>query len=135
MKDKLTGTTHEERAAERRRREEEERATYQRHLKIRAAMAKAAETGQPQLVGKDRNGKDVYIEPPQGPGNGYGMQPYNPYGQGAYVNPNATYLRPNYPYARPYGYGYGGGMGYGYGSGLGLGTGLLGGMLLGGLLF
>lgn len=140
MKDKLTGSTHEERVAERRRREEEERAAYQRHLKIRAAMDRAAQTGQPQLIGKDKNGKDLYIEPPPQPGYGYGMQANNPYAQGPYGNPNATYLRPAYPYSRPYGPGYGGGYGYGYGGygggmGLGLGGGLLGGMLLGSLLF
>ncbi|CZR60600.1 uncharacterized protein PAC_10496 [Phialocephala subalpina] len=144
MKDKLTGSTHEEREASRRKREEEERKMYAQHQHIRRQMALAAETGQPQLLGKDSQGKDVYIEPPSDPygggygggfggfggysgGRGYG---YSPYGsQGVYNTPNARYIRPQQPYGRPYGYGYGGG--YGLPIGLGLG----GGLLLGGLLF
>lgn len=129
MKDKLTGTTHEQRVAYRRQREEEERQAYLRHLKYREAMTRAIETGQPQLIGKDKDGKNVYIEPPNGanlPPGGYG---YNPYAQGPYnyAPPNSRYIRPDYPYRRPYGGGYGGG----YGSPLLLGGGLLGGLLLG----
>ena len=152
MKDKLTGTTHEERERERARRDEEERQLYERHLKIRQAMAKAMQTGQPQLIGKDRDGKDVYIEPPgyqQGyagggglgaarlGGGGYGgggmypgRQMYSPYGSGMYAPPG-SYMRPAMPYGRPYGGGFGGG----YGMPLALGGGLLGGALLGGALF
>ncbi|KAK0106742.1 hypothetical protein ONS96_004360 [Cadophora gregata f. sp. sojae] len=137
MKDKLTSSTHTEREAQRRRRAQEEQAAYQRHLHIRQQMSKALETGQPQLLGKDRNGKDVYIEPPQLPrgypgygGGGYG---YNPYNQGPYGpfggNPGVRYMRPAYPYGRPYGGGYGGGFG------LPLVGGLAGGAVLGGLLF
>jgi hypothetical protein len=167
MKDKITGTTHEEREAERARRAEEERKQYAAHQAYRQAMARAIETRQPQLIGKDRDGHDVYIEPPpanyQGGGYGgggynrgygggaYGYNPYGPQGayaepqgayaepQGAYAepqapspaysNPNARFVRPNYPYQRPYGYGYGGGIG------LPLTAGLLGGAVLGGLLF
>lgn len=99
-------------------------------------MMKAEQTGQPQLVGKDRNGKDVYVEPPRAGGlygggggmyggGGYG---YNPYQQSPYSNPNSVYTRPQVPYGRPYGYGYGGGLG------MPLVGGLMGGMLLGGLL-
>jgi hypothetical protein len=104
---------------------------------MRIQMAKAAETGVPQLLGKDSDGKDVYIEPPGGPGGydefgggGYGGSAYgyNPYRQGPYADPNAKFVRPPNPYARPYGYGYGGGYGLPL---LGLG----GGLLLGGLLF
>ncbi|EME40137.1 hypothetical protein DOTSEDRAFT_74839 [Dothistroma septosporum NZE10] len=143
LKDKVTGMTHEQREVERKRRAEEERRMYEQHLRMRQAMTKAMQTGQPQLLGKDRDGKDVYVEPPAqggyyggGYGNGYG---YNPYQQppGVYTTPNARYIRPQDPYARP-GYGYGGGYGrggMGYGAPLALGGGLLGGLLLGDLLF
>ncbi|KAL2073983.1 hypothetical protein VTL71DRAFT_7761 [Oculimacula yallundae] len=136
MKDKLTSSTHEEREVQRRQREEQERQAYQRHLHIRRQMSKAMETGQPQLLGKDRNGKDVYIEPPQMPSGypgyqrgGYGYNPYNQGPYGPYGGQNVRYMRPAYPYGRPYGGGYGGGFG------LPLVGGLAGGALLGGLLF
>jgi hypothetical protein len=137
MKDKLTHSTHEEREIRRRKREEDERRAYAQHQHFRQQMAKAAETGVPQLLGKDSDGKDVYIEPPGGPGGyggyggggyGNGAYGYNPYSQGPYADPNAKFVRPPNPYARPYGYGYGGGYGLPL---LGLG----GGLLLGGLLF
>jgi hypothetical protein len=140
MKDKLTGTTHEERARERAQREEEERQAYERHQMYRAAMAKAMETGQPQFIGKDRTGRDVYIEPPSGMGYGSGYPGqggygnggygYNPYSQGPYTNPNARFIRPQAPYSRPYYGGYGGGLGLPIG--LGLGGGLLMGSMMGG---
>lgn len=138
LKNKVTGMTHEERERDRARRAEEERQYYEAHMKYRQAMQKAAVTGQPQLLGKDASGKDVYITPPTyggyggdyggGYGGGYGVNPYGP--AGPYSMPNARYIRPQAPYGRP---GYGG---YG-GAGLGLpiGAGLLGGALLGGLLF
>ncbi|KAH9224208.1 hypothetical protein DL95DRAFT_400735 [Leptodontidium sp. 2 PMI_412] len=135
MKDKLTSSTHEEREAQRRQRAEEEQQAYERHLHIRRQMSKAMETGQPQLLGKDRNGKDVYIEPPQMPtgygygGGGYGYNPYNQGPYGPYGNQGVRYMRPAYPYGRPYGGGYGGGYG------LPLVGGLVGGAVLGGLLF
>jgi len=129
MKDKLTGSTHAERTAQRRQREEEEQRAYERHRMLRQAMQRAAETGQPQHVGKDKDGKDIYIEPPEGaaglPQGAYG---YNPYTQGPYANPNATFIRPQYQYARPYGGGYGGGYG------LPLAGGLMGGLLLGDMM-
>ncbi|KAK4556452.1 hypothetical protein LTR86_006596 [Recurvomyces mirabilis] len=130
LKDKMTGMSHEERAAERQRRAAEEQRMYEQHQRTRTAMARAAQTGQPQLLGKDKDGKDVYIEPPAyagggGYGGGYG---YNPYGSGGvYSTPNARYIRPSAPYGRPYGGGFGGG----YGLPLALGGGLMGGMLLG----
>lgn len=138
MKDKITGTTHEERERERARRAEEERRLYQQHLQIRQAMSRAMQTGEPQLIGKDKQGKDVYIEPPPRggygmaggpagrmyPGNGYG---YSPYSNGMYATPNARYIRPGMPYGRPYGGGFGGGMGLP----LMMGGGLMGGLLLG----
>jgi hypothetical protein len=138
LKDKLTNSTHEEREAERRQRDEEERRLYEQHQKFRQAMSKAAQTGEPQFLGKDRQGKDVYVEPPYGPGAGYGRYGqgaygYNPYAQGPYANtnPNARFVRPPGPYSRPFGYGYGGGMGIGAAPLLGLG----GGLMLGGLFF
>ena len=149
MKDKITNSTHEQREEARRRRAEEEQRAYARHQAIRQAMSRAIETGQPQLIGKDHNGKDLYIEPPPaglgmssggfggGGGGGYGFgggggaYGYNPYAQGPYRRTagNATYVRPEYPYSRPYGGGYGGG--YGLPLAAGLGGGLLGGLLLG----
>jgi hypothetical protein len=129
MKDKVTGSTHAERVAQRKHREEEEQRTYERHRMLRQAMQRAVETGQPQHVGKDKNGKDIYIEPPEGaqglPQGAYG---YNPYTQGPYANPNATFIRPQYQYSRPYGGGYGGGYG------LPLAGGLMGGLLLGDMM-
>lgn len=135
LKDKITSSTHEEREADRRKRALEEQRAYEMHQKVRVAMAKAAQTGQRQLVGRDSNGKEVYVEPPQrGMYGGGGMYPggaggYNPYAAGPYGNPNAMYYsRPAVPYGRPYGYGYGGGLG------MPLAGGLAGGLLLGGLL-
>lgn len=158
MKDKITGSTHIEREQTRLRRAEEERHAYAQHQAIRQAMSRAIETGEPQLLGKDRQGKDVYIEAPQrgaygggfgggygggvgggfpGTGGGFGGHSgggygdrvmYNPYQHGPYANPNARIIRPQAPYSRPYGYGYGGGLGLPLA--LGLGGGLLGGSLL-----
>lgn len=144
MKDRWTATTHEERERARQLRAQEEQEAYRRYTDIRSAMTRAVQTGQPQLLGKNAEGQDIYIEPPStdpygdhvypGPyGAGDGpYQAYNPYTQGPYANPNnrfVAYPRPNYPYGRPYGYGYGGGMG------VPLMGGLLGGMMLGGLMW
>ncbi|KAF1352335.1 hypothetical protein BDV97DRAFT_292852 [Delphinella strobiligena] len=107
MKDKVTSTTHEQREAERKQRAERERKEYERHQAYRRAMSQAMQTGQPQYLGKDHQGKDVYIAPPEGMDAGYST--YN--GR-----------------MRPYGYGYGGGYG------LPLAGGLAGGLLLGGVL-
>jgi hypothetical protein len=130
MKDKLTQSTHEERETKRRKRKEAEIKAYRQHQHIRMQMSKAAETGVPQLLGKDNDGKDVYIEPPGASYPGYGERAYgyNPYSQGPYANPNAKFVRPPALCQRPYGYGYGGGYGLPL---MGLGTGFL----LGGLLF
>lgn len=97
-------------------------------------MARAMQTGQPQFLCKDQQGRDVYIEPPGSGGRGYaayGQQGYgyNPYSQGPYANPNVRFVRPSGPYGRPYGFGYGGGIG------APVAAGLLGGALLGGVLF
>ncbi|KAF2100487.1 hypothetical protein NA57DRAFT_54571 [Rhizodiscina lignyota] len=130
LKDKVTQTTHEERETSRRQRAELERQQYEQHLAYRRALSQAIQSGQPQYLGKDRNGRDVYIEPPSGPGAPRGAYGYNPYTQGPYANnPNARFIRPQYDYNRPVGYGYGGGLG------LPLVGGLLGGALLGAALF
>lgn len=130
LKDKLTNTTHEQREAQRRQRAIEEQRAYERHQHIRQCMSRAIETGQPQLLGKDSDGKDLYIEPPQGPGmQGRGGYGYNPYQQGVYSTPNARYIRPQSAYGRPYGRGYGGGYG------LPLMGGMMGGMLMGDMMF
>ncbi len=136
FKDKLTGTTHDQREEDRRKRAEYEQKLYERHLRVRKAMVEASRTGQPQWVGKDGDGKDIYIEPPQYGGGGYGgggygYSPYNGRG-GIYDTPNARYVRPANPYARPMGYGYGGG--YGLPLAMGMGGGLMGGMMLGGMM-
>jgi len=135
MKDKLTGSTHAEREKDRAKRAEDEQKAYQRHLALRQAMNKAIETGQPQLIGKDAQGHDLYLEPPEQQGGGYGMRPgngqYNPYASGPYQNPNARFLKPDYGYNRPYGGGFG--MGYGMPLMLGMG-GLGGGLMLGGMM-
>ena len=130
FKDKVTGTTHAQREVQRERRAEQERELYEQHRRVRQAMATAARTGERQHVGKDRDGKEIYVEPPQyqspgAYGGGYG---YNPYDRGVYTTPNARYIRPTNAYARPMGYGYGGGYG------LPIAGGLLGGMMIGGAL-
>ncbi|KAF2195369.1 hypothetical protein K469DRAFT_485848, partial [Zopfia rhizophila CBS 207.26] len=129
MKDKLTASTHQERQCQRQQREEDERRAYIAHLQARQAMVRALETGQPQFLCKDREARDVYIEPPNGPAVPMGGYGYNPYAQGPYADPNARFVRPAGPYRRPFGYGYGGGLG------APVTAGFLGGALLGGLLF
>lgn len=129
LKDKVTGTTHEEREERRRQEAIEEEQAYRLHLAYRDAMNRAIQTGQPQFLGKDREGKEIFIEPPNGQRAPPGAYGYNPYAEGPYANPNARFIRPDYPYSRPYGGGYGGGYG------LPLAGGLLGGALLGSLLF
>ncbi|CAN9185389.1 unnamed protein product [Alternaria alternata] len=129
LKDKITGQTHTEREQARARRAEQERQAYLQHLRTRQALIRAMETGQPQLLGKDRQGRDVYIEPPHGPYAPRGAYGYNPYGGRQFGNPGVRYMRPAGPYGRPYGYGYGGG------AGLPIAAGFLGGAMLGGALF
>ena len=129
MKDKLTSTTHEDREKTRVQRSEQERRAYIAHMQARQAMVRALQTGQPQFLCKDAQGRDVYIEPPNGARAPMGAYGYNPYAQGVYANPNARFMRPVGPYGRPYGYGYGGGLG------APVAAGFLGGALMGGLLF
>ena len=54
--------TKEERDQEKRERAQQEREAYELHQKYRIAMARAAQTGQPQFLARDRDGKDVYVE-------------------------------------------------------------------------
>ncbi|KAK0652679.1 hypothetical protein B0T16DRAFT_320693 [Cercophora newfieldiana] len=153
LKDKITGTTHEQREAERRRREEEEREAYQQHTAFRRAMIDSTRTGRPQLLGKDRNGQDIYLEPTgrgyPGVDNIHRLSPYlsevsyrpdrRPGPPGRYLRPEfdmyggeqgyggGNWNRPNTAYRRPVGIGYGGGMGFP------LFAPLMGGVLLGSL--
>lgn len=131
VKNSLSNSTHEERVAKRKERRAVEERAYEQHRAIRAALVRASQTGQPQLVGRTQAGRDVYAQPPPrmdpyaGPQLGYA--PYQteqsyPYGPGAYAAPMG-------PYGRRRGYGYGGGMG------LPVFGGLAGGMMLGGLMF
>lgn len=128
LKDKMTNSTHEERQAKRKAQKEAEARAMHQHQMIRQALMTATRTGQPQLVGRDKQGREIFAQPPPPGAYGYGATlGYGPYQTfdgpyGAY----GPYSRPMGPYSRPYG---GGGMGFPV-----LG-GLAGGMLLGGLLF
>jgi hypothetical protein len=134
IKDRLTNTTHEQRETERLQRAEHEAALSRQQLAFHRAVAQAAETGAPQLLGVDKAGREVYISPPHGrrnPGSGgeivSGVDPYdvqgtrghNPSAQGVYANPNARFIRPNRDYASAYGGGYGMPVTAGMGSPLG----------------
>lgn len=66
LKDALTDTTHQERAAERERRAEAERRADQQYLHKRRLIERAIETDEPQLLGRDPMGKEVWVEPPKG---------------------------------------------------------------------
>ncbi|CDR98991.1 uncharacterized protein SPSC_00683 [Sporisorium scitamineum] len=128
LKDKLTNTTHAEREAKRQAQREAEQRAYQQHQAIRQALMTATRTGQPQLVGRDKQGREIFAQPPPPGAYGYGATlGYGPYQTldgpyGAY----GPYGRPMGPYSRPYG---------GMGMGMPVLGGLAGGMLLGGLLF
>lgn len=124
LKDKMTGTTHEQRVQERKRREEAERRAMEQHMMIRQALIRSVQTGQPQFIGRDSAGREIFAQPPppgfarQGPAIGYGPYqttggPYGMYG---------PYSAPMGPYRRA-------------GAGPAVLGGLAGGMLLGGLLF
>lgn len=127
LKDKVTNTTHEERVARRKAQREAEQRAMQQHAAIRQALATATRTGQPQLVGRDRQGREIFAQPPPPGAFGYGATlGYGPYQTldgpyGAY----GPYARPMGPYDRP----------FGMGAGLPILGGLAGGMLLGSLLF
>jgi hypothetical protein len=146
LKDKLTSSTHQERAAKRERRAEAERQAYYQHQHIRRQIARAVETGEPQLLGRRDDGTEVWVEPPQGAPGLHGRNDayvVNPWSRGGFfggppgmmaAGPGHMYARPVGPYSRPYGRGN---YGYGYGGGLGMAP-LLGlgvGLGVGGLLF
>ena len=162
LKDRITGTTHEERAAERERRAAAEHEMYRQHRILRRAMLEAMRTGRPQLLGRDENTmQKVFLEPPGHTFPGVmGVRRISPYmsevvydeEDGRRAGPPGRYLRPE---GGMYGEGYGGygcgkfaggrwdrpmegygrpmGMGYGGGLGFPLMAPLLGGMMLGGL--
>ncbi|KAI5476881.1 hypothetical protein MNV49_007117 [Pseudohyphozyma bogoriensis] len=120
LKDKVTGTTHEQRVKERQLRAEQEKKQYEAYLQRRQAIIEAQRSGRYQ---------PRYAAPMGGYSNGLG------YGGGY-----------GYGYPGNMGYGYGGRSaygGYGYGRGgmgggglaLGAGAGLLGGLLLGDMMF
>ncbi|KAK1763403.1 hypothetical protein QBC33DRAFT_459607 [Phialemonium atrogriseum] len=168
LKDRITSSTHAEREAERQRRAAEEEDAYRQHLAFRRGLTEVVRTGRPQLIGRDDDGREVYLEPPGvahrgvvgerrlssyiteveyasgagpgvgGPGARYiradGMYPgglYNGGYGGGYggLGYGGGLARPYGPYNRPYGLGYGGGFG------MPLAAPLLGGMMLGGLMF
>jgi hypothetical protein len=100
LKDRITSSTHEEREKDRAQRAQEEQQAYEAHLQFRQAMSRAMQTGQPQFIAKDRQGHDVYIEPPNGPAVPAGARGYNPYSSGIYGDPNARFVRPQNTYNR-----------------------------------
>lgn len=124
LKDKMTNTTHAQREAKRKAQRQAEQRAIQQHAAIRQALITATRTGQPQLVGRDKQAREIFAQPPPPGAYGYGATlGYGPYQtlDGPYES-YGPYARPIGPYRRP---GYGGGMAMP----------LLGGMLLGGLLF
>ncbi|KAK4139977.1 uncharacterized protein C8A04DRAFT_32474, partial [Dichotomopilus funicola] len=64
LKDRLTNTTHAQRAATRARRAAAERDLYTQHRVLRKALLDAAESGQPQPLGRDEQGRELFLEPP-----------------------------------------------------------------------
>ncbi|GAA5965064.1 hypothetical protein JCM3765_004844 [Sporobolomyces pararoseus] len=110
LKDKMTGSTHEERVAQRKRQKEEEMKAYQQYIMRRNEILKAQREGRYQTVYAAPSmpyGRPMYS-------SGYYGSPYSRYGG--------------------YGGGYYGRPGYG-GAGMGAGMGLLGGLAVGSLLF
>lgn len=103
LKDKVTGQTHTEREQARARRAEQERQAYLVHQRARQALVRAIETGEPQFLCKDAQGRDVYIEPPQGPYAPRGAYGYNPYANAQRPQgPNVRFMRPVAPYGSTY---------------------------------
>ncbi|KAM0753767.1 hypothetical protein T439DRAFT_322655 [Meredithblackwellia eburnea MCA 4105] len=137
MKDKLTGTSHEERVKERNDRKERDLKEYQQFLMRRQQQAEERQRMyQEQGFGNQQQG--YYAPPSQAYPSNYGARYPGSYGYGG-----------GYGYGGRSGYGggyYGNGSGYydggmygarrsGMGAGVGLAGGLLGGLLLGDLLF
>ncbi|KAK3326672.1 hypothetical protein B0H66DRAFT_617821 [Apodospora peruviana] len=122
LKDNFTGTTHEQRAADRSRLEED---MYRQHQALRKGMQDAMSSGNPQLLGRDGDGRDVYLEPP---GHTFpevvGTKPLSPYMTEVFYDTDHHYDgQDGFPgqqeqrrrvrrFVRPggemYGYGYGG---------------------------
>ncbi|CAJ2508017.1 Uu.00g092030.m01.CDS01 [Anthostomella pinea] len=133
MKDALTGTTHEQRNQQRDKRAQRERDLYQQHRIYRRGLEAALRTGQPQLLGEDDAGQEVYLLPPnksyQGVENVKRLSPsvleytftsgWDQRGGGGGGRP-ARFVTPDDG-------GYGGGLGGGLG-GRGLGGGYPGGL-------
>jgi hypothetical protein len=65
VKDRITSSTHADRERDRDRRAAEEAEAYARYQHFRTVMTKAAQTNEPQLLGKNDAGQDVYLEPPR----------------------------------------------------------------------
>ncbi|KAK7959485.1 uncharacterized protein PG986_004339 [Apiospora aurea] len=162
MKDKITGTTHEERNAERSRRQQREQDLYKQHELFRRGLVAAIRTNQPQLLGQDDEGTDVYLEPPDAQYAGVThVRQLSPSLEEVFYAPDAPgipkgarHVRPESyssyrgggaypggmgrsPYGRPFGP-YNRPMGMGYGGGMGMmpmALPLFGGMALGGMMF
>lgn len=135
MKDKSTGMDHVERARHKAEHKEMETISAEQRRATARAFLLAAQTGQPQFLGQEaRTGREYWAEPPAP-----GMSPHllssfpPPYGFESRRDGPRTFVRAAAPGYRS-GYGaYGGGMGAS--PMLGLGAGMLGGAMLGGLLF
>lgn len=134
MKDKSTGMNHVERARAKAEHREMEQIALEHRRKTAEAFIKAAQFGQAQYLGRDdRSGTEYWAEPPP---PGYPPHLLNqfppPYGFESRREGPRTFVRPALPtmaYRGGYGPMGGGGMG------LPIAGGLLGGMMLGGLLF
>ncbi|KAL2269231.1 hypothetical protein VTJ83DRAFT_4077 [Remersonia thermophila] len=161
LKDRLTGTTHEQRSAERIRRAAAERELYRQHCILRRAMLEAMRTAKPVSIGRDANRVHLFLEPPGHTFPGVvDVKRLGPYlsevvydVDGPRPGPHGRYLRPE---AEMYGMGYGGygcgrwaggrwdrpalpynrrlGPGFGGGFGFPMIMPLAGGLMLGGML-
>lgn len=130
LKDKLTGSTHDERVAQRKQQAEDEKKAYQQYIMRRKALIDAQRSGQYQQRYSAPSSAYSY-GPTYGGRYGGGGLMGAPYGGDIYRTD---------PYGRRgyggYGRGYGGnGIGMGGGMGMGMGAGLLGGLLVGDMLF
>ncbi|KAH6627256.1 hypothetical protein B0J18DRAFT_478284 [Chaetomium sp. MPI-SDFR-AT-0129] len=124
LKDRLTNTTHAQRAATRARRAAAERDLYTQHRVLRKALLDAVESGQPQPLGRDEQGRELFLEPPgvvyPGVVNVRRLSPY--WSEVRYADgegPGGLGMGMEGRYLRPEGEMYGGGVGLG---GMGMGT-------------